>query len=167
MNDGSQYAPTAAFVDELVRAGLKEACFAPGSRSTPLALLFAEHPGVRLYGHIDERSAGFFALGIAKAARRPVARLCTSGTADANFMPSVVEAYFGQVPLIVLTADRPPEARGIGSPQTIDQLKLYGDHVKWFAEVPVPQDAPELIAHARALARQALAQAAGGPPGPV
>lgn len=167
MNSGSQYTPTAAFVDELVRAGLKEVCFAPGSRSTPLALLFAEHPGVRLYSHIDERSAGFFALGIAKAARRPVALLCTSGTAAANFMPSVVEAYFGQVPLIVLTADRPPEARGIGSPQTIDQLKLYGDHVKWFAEVPVPQDAPELIAHARALARQALAQAAGGPPGPV
>lgn len=167
MNDGSQYAQTVAFVDELVRAGLKEVCFAPGSRSTPLALLFAEHPGVRLFSHIDERSAGFFALGAAKAARRPVAVLCTSGTAAANFLPSVVEAYFGQVPLIVLTADRPPEARGIGSPQTIDQLKIFGDHVKWYAEVPVPENTPELIAHARALARQAFALAAGGPPGPV
>ena len=161
----SPYAPTAAFVDELIRQGVKDVCFAPGSRSTPLVLLFAEHPNVRLHRHIDERSAGFYALGIAKASRRPVALVCTSGTAAANFLPSVIEAYYGQTPLIVLTADRPPEARGVGSPQTIDQIKMYGDHVKWFAEMPLPQDG--LVDHARALARRAYAGAMEGPPGPV
>ncbi|MFO7319274.1 MAG: 2-succinyl-5-enolpyruvyl-6-hydroxy-3-cyclohexene-1-carboxylic-acid synthase [Limnochordia bacterium] len=161
------YLPTIAFVDELVRAGLREVCFAPGSRSTPLALLFAQRPEVRLFRHIDERSAGFFGLGLAKALRRPVALLCTSGTAAANFLPAVVEAYFGRVPLIVLTADRPPEARGTGAPQTIDQLKLYGDHVKWFAEMPVPEARDELVYHARAFARRAWEGALGAPPGPV
>ena len=154
-----------AFVDELIRQGVKDVCFAPGSRSTPLVLLFAEHPKARLHRHIDERSAGFYALGIAKASRRPVALVCTSGTAAANFLPSIIEAFYGQVPLIVLTADRPPEARGVGSPQTIDQTKLYGDHVKWFAEMPLPGDG--LVDHAHALAKRAYAAATEGPPGPV
>lgn len=161
------YLPTIAFVDELVRCGLRELCFAPGSRSTPLALLFAERSGIRLIRHIDERCAGFFALGMAKAAGRPVGLLCTSGTAAANFLPAVVEAYFGQVPLIVLTADRPPEARGVGSPQTIDQVKLYGGHVKWFVEMPVPEAREELVDHARAMARRAFAVALEAPAGPV
>lgn len=161
------YLPTIAFVDELVRCGLKELCFAPGSRSTPLALLLAERPEIRLYRHIDERSAAFFALGLAKASGRPVALLCTSGTAAANFLPAVVEAYYSRVPLVVLTADRPPEARDAGAPQTIDQVKIYGDHVKWFAEMPLPEARPELIDHARAFARRALAAAAQAPAGPV
>ena len=165
MTAHSPFAPTAAFVDELIRQGVKDVCFAPGSRSTPLVLLFAEHPKARLHRHIDERSAGFYALGIAKASRRPVALVCTSGTAAANFLPSIIEAFYGQVPLIVLTADRPPEARGVGSPQTIDQTKLYGDHVKWFAEMPLPGDG--LVDHARALAKRAYAAATEGPPGPV
>lgn len=165
MNAASSYAPTAAFVDELIRQGVRDVCFAPGSRSTPLILLFADHPGARLHRHIDERSAAFYALGMAKATRRPVALVCTSGTAAANFLPAVVEAYYSQTPLIVLTADRPPEARGVGSPQTIDQVKLYGDHVKWFAEMPLPGDG--LVDHARGQARRAYASAVQGPAGPV
>lgn len=161
----SMYDPTAAFVDELLRQGVRDVCFAPGSRSTPLVLLFADHPKARLHRHIDERSAAFYALGIAKATRRAVALVCTSGTAAANFLPAVIEAYFSQTPLIVLTADRPPEARGVGSPQTIDQVKMYGDHVKWFAEMPLPHDG--LIHHARAQARRAYLSAVEGPAGPV
>ena len=161
------FLPTIAFVDELIRCGLKELCFAPGSRSTPLALLFAERPEIRLIRHIDERSAGFFALGMAKASGRPVGLLCTSGTAAANFLPAVVEAYWARVPLVVLTADRPPEARDSGSPQTIDQVKIYGDHVKWYAEMPVPEARTELVDHARAFARRALRTALEPPAGPV
>ncbi|HBI2244524.1 TPA: 2-succinyl-5-enolpyruvyl-6-hydroxy-3-cyclohexene-1-carboxylic-acid synthase, partial [Listeria monocytogenes] len=99
----------AAFIEELVQAGVKEAIISPGSRSTPLALMMAEHPILKIYVDVDERSAGFFALGLAKASKRPVVLLCTSGTAAANYFPAVAEANLSQIPLIVLTADRPHE----------------------------------------------------------
>ncbi|EAH1069798.1 2-succinyl-5-enolpyruvyl-6-hydroxy-3-cyclohexene-1-carboxylic-acid synthase, partial [Listeria monocytogenes] len=120
----------AAFIEELVQAGVKEAIISPGSRSTPLALMMAEHPILKIYVDVDERSAGFFALGLAKASKRPVVLLCTSGTAAANYFPAVAEANLSQIPLIVLTADRPHELRNVGAPQAMDQLHLYGSHVK-------------------------------------
>ncbi len=126
-----------AFADELERCGMEHACTSPGSRSTPLVLSLVRQPGLRTWSQLDERCAGFFALGAAKASGRPVAVTCTSGTAAANLAPAVIEAHHARVPLIVLTADRPPELRDIGAGQTIDQLKLYGDAVKWFFEAGV------------------------------
>ena len=160
------------FADELARCGLREVVIAPGSRSTPLAMAFyeLERAGrVRLHVRIDERSASFTALGLAKASGRPVAVLCTSGTAAANFHPAVIEADESAVPLLVLTADRPPELRGTGASQTIDQVKLYGGAVRWYAEPGVPEKAPGLAAYWRSLACQAWAHAAGAAgtlPGP-
>ncbi len=161
------------FTDELIRCGLREVVLAPGSRSTPLAMAFFEaeqHQRVRLHVRIDERSASFTALGLAKASRRPVAVLCTSGTAAANFHPAVIEAGESGVPLLVLTADRPPELRGVGANQAIDQVKLYGGAVRWFCECGVPEARPGVAGYWRSLACQAWAHAAGGAgglPGPV
>jgi 2-succinyl-5-enolpyruvyl-6-hydroxy-3-cyclohexene-1-carboxylate synthase len=132
-------------VDELHRSGLRAVCIAPGSRSTPLAIAFAEHGGVRVYSHIDERSASFFALGLAKATHRPVALVCSSGTAGANFFPAIIEAGYGGVPLLVLTADRPPELRESGANQTIDQVKMFGDHVLWSVDMPLPEQHPPAL----------------------
>jgi len=157
----------AAFVDELARCGVTDACTSPGSRSTPLVIALARHPRLRAHSHIDERCAGFFALGIAKATGRTVALACTSGTAAANLAPAVIEASEARVPLIVLTADRPPELRGIGAGQTIDQLKLYGDAARWFFEVGNHDVDDERIAWVRALACRAHAIATGERPGPV
>jgi 2-succinyl-5-enolpyruvyl-6-hydroxy-3-cyclohexene-1-carboxylate synthase len=160
-------------VDELVRCGLQEAVIAPGSRSAPLAMaLHAAATGgrLRLHVRIDERSASFLALGLAKASGRPAAVLCTSGTAAAHFHAAVIEADEAGVPLLVLTADRPPELRGTGSNQTIDQIKLYGSAVRWFCEVGVPEDRPGQAGYWRSLADRAWAHAAGsggGYPGPV
>ncbi|MGH2722560.1 MAG: 2-succinyl-5-enolpyruvyl-6-hydroxy-3-cyclohexene-1-carboxylic-acid synthase, partial [Actinomycetota bacterium] len=151
-------------VDELVRAGLTDACLAPGSRSAPLAMVLAGHPGVRLHVSIDERSAAFLALGLAKAAGRPAAVVSTSGTAAANFHPAVVEADLSRTPLLVLTADRPPELRETGANQTIDQVKLYGGAVRWFAEVGAPEARPASVGYWRSLADRAWALAAGGGP---
>ena len=162
-----------AFCDELARCGLREVVIAPGSRSTPLAMAFfdLERQGrVRLHVRIDERSASFTALGLAKASRRPAAVLCTSGTAAANFHPAVIEADESGVPLLALTADRPPELRSAGANQAIDQIKLFGGAVRWFCEAGVPEPRPGAAAYWRSLACQAWAQAtgsAGGLPGPV
>ena len=159
-----------ALVCELADHGLTDACLAPGSRSAPLALALLGHRGVRLHVRIDERSAAFVALGLAKVSRRPVAVACTSGTAAANFHPAVVEAHEARVPLLVLTADRPPELRGTGANQTIDQVKLYGDAVRWYCEVGAPESGDGQRAYWRSLAARAWAEAAGGlggPPGPV
>jgi 2-succinyl-5-enolpyruvyl-6-hydroxy-3-cyclohexene-1-carboxylate synthase len=161
------YAYIGAFVDELARAGVRNVCLAPGSRSTPLALMLAQHPEIKLWLQLDERSTAFFALGMAKASRRPVAILCSSGTATANFFPAVVEARVGRVPLIVLTADRPPELRDVGAPQTIDQVRLYGAYPKWSVEVAVPEATPDLLRYARTLAGRAAATALAEPAGPV
>jgi len=161
------------FSDELIRCGLREVVLAPGSRSTPLAMAFyeaARQRRLRLHVRIDERSASFTALGLAKASRRPVAVLCTSGTAAANFHPAVIEADESVVPLVVLTADRPAELRGIGANQAIDQIKLYGAAVRWFCEAGLPEARPGAAGYWRSLACQAWAHAAGrvgGLPGPV
>jgi 2-succinyl-5-enolpyruvyl-6-hydroxy-3-cyclohexene-1-carboxylate synthase len=124
-----------AFVDELARCGLRDACTSPGSRSAPLVLSLTQEPRLRCHSHIDERCAGFFALGLAKSTGRPTAVACTSGTAAAELLPAVIEAREAGVPLLILTADRPPELRENGAGQTIDQVKLYGDAAKWFFEV--------------------------------
>jgi 2-succinyl-5-enolpyruvyl-6-hydroxy-3-cyclohexene-1-carboxylate synthase len=158
------YTSVDAFVDELCCCGVEHTCVCPGSRSTPLALVMATHPGLRAWSHIDERSGCFFALGIAKATRKPVAVVCTSGTAAANFLPAVIEASYSHVPLLVLTADRPPELRDCGAGQTIDQIKLYGSNVKWFAEAGTPESGERYF---RSLARRATAAASANPPGPV
>ena len=160
-------ATVGALVDELVRAGVRNFCVCPGSRSTPLALTIARHPGARLWLHIDERSAGFFALGMAKAQRAPVALVCTSGTAAANFLPAVVEAFYARVPLVVLTADRPHELRDVGAPQTIDQIDLFGKHAKWFVDMAEPAETPDLLRYVRTVAGRAVATAVRGPAGPV
>jgi 2-succinyl-5-enolpyruvyl-6-hydroxy-3-cyclohexene-1-carboxylate synthase len=152
------------FCDELARCGLREVVIAPGSRSTPLAMAFSdlEQQGrVRLHVRIDERSASFTALGLAKMSRRPVAVLCTSGTAAANFHPAVVEADESGLPLLVLTADRPPELRSTGANQVIDQMKLYGSAVRWFCEAGVPERRPGMNAYWRSLACRAWALASG------
>jgi 2-succinyl-5-enolpyruvyl-6-hydroxy-3-cyclohexene-1-carboxylate synthase len=162
-----------AFCDELIRCGLREAVLAPGSRSTPVAMALAEldRQGLlRLHVRIDERSASFTALGLAKASGRPVAVLCTSGTAAANFHPAVIEASESAVPILVLTADRPPELTATGANQAIDQVKLYGSAVRWFTQAGLPEQRAGMNAYWRSLAGQAWAHAcgsAGGLPGPV
>ncbi|MFN2490476.1 MAG: 2-succinyl-5-enolpyruvyl-6-hydroxy-3-cyclohexene-1-carboxylic-acid synthase [Actinomycetota bacterium] len=155
------------FVDELARAGLQHAFVSPGSRSAPLALALADERQMRVHVVLDERSAGFAALGAAKAARRPVAVLCTSGTAAANLHPAVVEAHQSRAPLLVLTADRPPELRDTGAPQTIDQTRLFGDAVRWFVDVGVPEPRNDSVAYWRSVAARACALASASPPGPV
>ena len=154
-------------VEALVEAGVTDVIVCPGSRSTPLALATRAHPGLTVRVLLDERSAGFFALGLARASRRPVAVVVTSGTAVANLLPSVVEASLARVPLVLLTADRPPELRDRGAPQTIDQVRIFGGNVRWFAELPPLDGAPETRRHARSVVGRAVAVAKGRPAGPV
>ncbi|MGE8079001.1 2-succinyl-5-enolpyruvyl-6-hydroxy-3-cyclohexene-1-carboxylic-acid synthase [Peribacillus loiseleuriae] len=156
-----------AFVDELAQNQVKDVVISPGSRSTPLALLLAEHPEIKIHINVDERSAAFFALGLAKAMKKPVAMLCTSGTATANYYPAIVEAFYSRIPLIVLTADRPHELRDIGAPQTINQIGLYGNHVKWFVEMALPESSMSMVRYARTVCARAVATAANEPAGPV
>jgi len=153
-------APT-LLVDELARSGVRDVCVSPGSRSAPLVSALIAHDGLRLWSHVDERSGGFFALGLARASRRPVAIVCTSGTAVANLLPAVVEAFHARVPLLLLTADRPPELRDCGAGQTIDQLGIFGTHVRWSFDLGTPEATPDAMRHVRAVACRAVAIASG------
>jgi 2-succinyl-5-enolpyruvyl-6-hydroxy-3-cyclohexene-1-carboxylate synthase len=155
----------AAFAEELARCGLRDACTSPGSRCAPLALALTGERQLRCHSHIDERSAGFFALGLAKASYRPVALTCTSGTAVAELLPAVVEAHEARVPLIVLSADRPPELRDVGAGQTIDQSKIFGGFAKWFFEVGTHANTAESVRWIRMLACRAYWTATEGRPG--
>ena len=155
----------ATLVDQWVRDGVRHAVVAPGSRSTPMALALAARAELRLDVFHDERSASFAALGSALATGVPVVLLCTSGTAATHFHGAVAEAHLSHVPMLVLTADRPPELRDVGAPQTIDQTKLYGDAVRWFHDPGVPALA---AAHTwRSLARHAFERTLGASAGPV
>lgn len=157
-----------AIAEELSRCGVGLAVISPGSRSTPLAVAFDRQPDIETFVGIDERSCSFLALGAAQATRRPVVLICTSGTAAANYLPAVAEADLSGVPLLLLTADRPPELRDIGAGQTIDQLKLFGDAVRLFVEVGNHAADDAGLIYARSLACRAYAVSAGDPrPGPV
>jgi 2-succinyl-5-enolpyruvyl-6-hydroxy-3-cyclohexene-1-carboxylate synthase len=157
-----------AFVEELARSGLRQAVVSPGSRSTPLAVALWRQPEIEVTVIVDERSAAFFALGAAQASGEPVALLCTSGTAVANYHPAVIEADESALPLLVLSADRPPELRGIGAGQTIDQIKVFGASVRWFCEVGTHAADDAGLLHYRSVACRALAAARGEVrPGPV
>ncbi len=158
---------TANFIDELVARGVRDVVVSPGSRSTPLAVLVAEHEEIEDWVVIDERSAGYFALGIAQATDRPVALVCTSGTAVANYFPAVVEAYYARVPLLVLTADRPHELRDIGASQTIDQIKMFGHFVKGSFEMAPPKADEASLAYVRNRASRAVKRSLLDNPGPV
>jgi 2-succinyl-5-enolpyruvyl-6-hydroxy-3-cyclohexene-1-carboxylate synthase len=163
--DGDRQAAFAAtLVDEWVRAGVAHAVVCPGSRSTPLALAVAAEARLELHIRLDERSAGFTALGIGMATRRPAVVVVTSGTAAAELHPAVIEAALARVPMLVCTADRPPELRDVGAPQTIDQTRLFGNSVRWFADPGVPDEASRLSW--RSLASRAVAEAVAGPTGP-
>jgi len=156
-----------AFVDELARCGMRAACTSPGSRSAPLVLSLARDPRISCYSHIDERCAGFFALGLAKASGLPVAVACTSGTAAAELLAAAIEAREARVPLLLLTADRPAELRENGAGQAIDQLKLFGGAAKWFFEVGVHDAGNEQLRWMRTLACRAYWTALEGSPGAV
>ena len=157
-----------AFAEELARGGLRLAVISPGSRSTPLALALWRQPEIEVKVIVDERSAGFFALGAAQASGVPVALLCTSGTALVNYHPAVIEADESAIPLVVLSADRPPELRGIGAGQTIDQIKTFGSSVRWFCEVGTHEAGDSGLLHYRSVACRALATARGeARPGPI
>jgi len=161
------YVYVGAFVDELQRTGVRNVVICPGSRSTPLAMAFAAQAGIRVWMHVDERSAAYFGLGMSRQLRQPVVLLCTSGTAAANFMPAIVEAKLTRVPLLVLTADRPHELRDNGAPQSIDQNRLYGTYVKWFVEVALPEATNAALRYIRTIAARAAASAQAIPAGPV
>ncbi|MCB2203421.1 2-succinyl-5-enolpyruvyl-6-hydroxy-3-cyclohexene-1-carboxylic-acid synthase [bacterium] len=153
--------------DELARSGVRDVVISPGSRSTPLVLSFASHPDLNDHSQLDERAAGFFALGIARATSRPVALLCTSGTAAANYYPAVCEADAAGVPLLLLTADRPDHLRGSGAPQTMDQVKLYGDRVRHYCSAGHPEYDNARFRALRAAMCHAVALSQGTDPGPV
>jgi 2-succinyl-5-enolpyruvyl-6-hydroxy-3-cyclohexene-1-carboxylate synthase len=163
----ANYAFASTLARELARAGVRHVVVSPGSRSAPLAIAVEREVCLRVFVHHDERAAGFFALGLARTSGRPVALVCTSGSAAANYLPAVVEAHYGCVPLVVLTADRPAEVREWGAGQTIDQVHLYGTHVRWFAEAPVPCGAEFEERHCARLARRAVTEALGRPAGAV
>lgn len=154
----------AAAVDELYQLGARHVVFSGGSRSTTMAMLFMAHGQYKTYMNIDERSAAFFALGIAKRSQTPVVLVCTSGSAGAHYYPALIEAYYSRVPLIVLTADRPPEAQGIGAPQTMDQVKLFGPYMKHFETLsPRAED----FIYPRQVMTRAYMAATDVVPGPV
>ncbi|WP_221028787.1 2-succinyl-5-enolpyruvyl-6-hydroxy-3-cyclohexene-1-carboxylic-acid synthase [Actomonas aquatica] len=153
---------SSVLVETLVRCGLRTAVVSPGSRSTPLTMALAAHPAVDAVPVLDERCAGFFALGQARAQHRPVVLVCTSGSAAAHYLPAVIEAHESGVPLIVLSADRPPEMRDCASGQTIDQHKLFGRYATWYHELAVPEPRLELLRYLRQTLRQAWTRASAG-----
>ena len=155
------------FVDEVVRCGLRDVCISPGSRSAALVFQFAAHPGITDHSIVDERSAAFFALGLARASRRPVALLCTSGTAGANYFPAICEAEQDNIPLLVLTADRPVEDHECGTSQVMRQTGLYGDHVRWHHQAAQPEATANKLAYLRSLACRALHRTGYPQAGPV
>ncbi len=167
MQANDQLRPVHAFAQGLMESGVRHVCISPGSRSTPLTMVLARNPQLRTWLLLDERSAGFFALGLAKQTREGVVLVCTSGTAAGNYLPAVMEAAATRVPLVLITADRPPELYDTGANQTGDQLKLYGSYAKWFMQMPVPDNTPQLVAHARDVAQRAVMKALAPPAGPV
>jgi 2-succinyl-5-enolpyruvyl-6-hydroxy-3-cyclohexene-1-carboxylate synthase len=154
-------------VAELVDQGVTAACVSPGSRSTPLTVAAAENPELTVYSHLDERSSAFFALGRSRRLGEPTALVCTSGTAAANYHPAVLEASESRVPLIALTADRPPELQDSGANQTTDQVKLYGDAVRYYRTLPEPEPEARKLRSLRVIAARAVGEATGTPAGPV
>lgn len=146
-------------VETLVQCGLRHAVISPGSRSTPLTLALAAHPAVDAVPVLDERSAAFFALGLARRSHRPVVLVCTSGSAAAHYLPAIIEAHETRVPLVAFTADRPPELRDCASGQTIDQTHLFGRYAEWYHELAVPEARPDLLRYLRQTVRQAWARA--------
>lgn len=156
-----------AAIEGLKAAGAKRAVISPGSRSTPLALLLHRDPDMDCFVDVDERSAAFFALGMTKVDGKPTILLCTSGTAAANYYPAICEAEAVNLPLIVLTADRPPELRGVGAPQAMDQQNLYGSHVKKMIEMTVPENQPNMLRYSFWQAANCVTKAKKQPQGPV
>ena len=156
----------AALVDEFYQLGVRHAVFSPGSRSTTMAMLFKEHEGFETYMNIDERSASFMALGIAKAHKEPTVLVCTSGSAVAHYLPAVLEAQYSGVPLIVLSADRPHTLLHVGAPQTVDQHKIFGTAVNYFEELAVPQES-HYYTYPRQVARKSYMKAMDTKKGPV
>lgn len=156
----------AALVDEFYQLGVRHAVFSPGSRSTTMAMLFKEHEGFETYMNIDERSASFMALGIAKAHKEPTILVCTSGSAVAHYLPAILEAQYSGVPLIVLSADRPHTLLHVGAPQTVDQHKIFGTAVNYFEELAVPQES-HYYTYPRQVARKSYMKAMDTKKGPV
>ena len=165
--ENRNYAIAGSLVAGLAVSGLKDVVICPGSRSGPLAVSFARCEAIKTWIHLDERSAGYFALGMAKGSRGAVVVLTTSGTAAANLLPAMIEARLTSIPLIVITADRPPELIDWGANQTIKQTGIYGSHVKWNVDLPVPEVGVDLSGYASAVGRRAYATAVGYPSGPV
>ena len=153
----------ATFVDELAAQGVEFACVSPGSRSAPIAMALQRHPRIKVLIHIDERCGSFFAVGLGKATGKPAVVLSTSGTAAAEFHAAVIEAAYSRTPMIVLTADRPPELQGVGANQAIDQQHLYGSAARWFFDPGVPVELPNAARLWRRLAARAVAESAAGP----
>ena len=156
----------AALVDEFYQLGVRHAVFSPGSRSTTMAMLFKEHEGFETYMNIDERSASFMALGIAKAHKEPTVLVCTSGSAVAHYLPAILEAQYTGIPLVVLSADRPHTLLHVGAPQTVDQHKIFGTAVNYFEELAVPQES-HYYTYPREVARKAYMKAMDTKKGPV
>ncbi|HEV2413544.1 MAG TPA: 2-succinyl-5-enolpyruvyl-6-hydroxy-3-cyclohexene-1-carboxylic-acid synthase, partial [Candidatus Dormibacteraeota bacterium] len=162
MSDVTQ-AFAATFVDELAAQGVEFACVSPGSRSAPIAMALQRHPRIKVLVHIDERCGAFFAVGLGKATGKPAVAVSTSGTAAVEMHAAVVEAAYSRTPLIVLTADRPPELQDVGANQAIDQQRLYGTAPRWFFDPGVPVELPNAARSWRRLAARAVAEASGGP----